>query len=106
DLQARFVFSYFYGKNQLPSAKEMTEETVNKVKSLLAQGYKKRQAHMLGNNQMQYFTELANTAQIENIKPVMAKLHSESSNLFNENLLHFREDIFKIIDSETFVKVN
>ncbi|EDW09798.1 senecionine N-oxygenase [Drosophila mojavensis] len=106
DLQARFVYSYFYGKNQLPSAKEMTEETVNKVKSLLAQGYKKRQAHMLGNNQMQYFTELANAAQIENIKPVMAKLHCESSNLFNENLLHFREDIFKIIDSETFVKVN
>lgn len=54
DLQARFVFSYFYGKNQLPSEKEMTEETVNKVKTLLAQGYKKRQAHMLGNNQVSF----------------------------------------------------
>jgi len=55
---------------------------------------------------MSYFTELAKTAGIENIKPVMAKLHIESSNCFNENLLHFREDIFRLVDSETFVKIN
>lgn len=65
--------------------------------------------NLISNNyafQMSYFTELAKTAGIENIKPVMAKLHIESSNCFNENLLHFREDIFKLVDSETFVKIN
>lgn len=55
---------------------------------------------------MQYFNELAETAKIGNIKPVMAKLHCESSNCFNENLIYFRDDIFKIIDTETFIKFN
>lgn len=55
---------------------------------------------------MFYFTDLAKTANIENIKPVMAKLHIESSNCFNNNLLKFRDDKFKILDDETFVKVN
>ncbi|KAM8712525.1 hypothetical protein ACLKA7_012948 [Drosophila subpalustris] len=106
DLQARFVLSYFLGTNRLPSPKEMHEDTVQNMNRLWKAGYKKRQAHMLGENQMSYFTELAETAGIENIKPVMAKLHIESSNCFNENLLHFREDIFKLVDSETFVKIN
>ncbi|XP_060656174.1 senecionine N-oxygenase isoform X1 [Drosophila nasuta] len=106
DLQARFVLSYFYGPNKLPSTQEMLEDTVGTMNKRWQAGYKKRQAHMLGENQMHYFTELANEAKIENIKPVMAKLHIESTNCFNENLLHFREDIFRLVDSETFLKLN
>ncbi|XP_064543263.1 senecionine N-oxygenase [Drosophila montana] len=106
DIQARFVLSYFFGTNKLLSRTEMTADTLQSMQKLWARGYKKRQAHMLGIDQMQYFTELAETAQIGNIKPVMAKLHNESSNCFNENLINFREDIFKIIDSETFIKLN
>lgn len=55
---------------------------------------------------MYYFSDLAKTANIDNIKPVMAKLHIESSNRFNDNLLRFRDDKFKIVDHETFVKIN
>ncbi|KAH8260968.1 hypothetical protein KR044_001161, partial [Drosophila immigrans] len=106
DLQARFVLSYFYGSNELPSTKEMMVDTMECMNKRWQAGYKKRQAHMLGENQMHYFTELANNAQIENIKPVMAKLHIESTKCFNENLLHFREDIFRLVDSETFEKLN
>jgi len=53
-----------------------------------------------------YFTDLSQTAGVKNIKPVMTKLHNESSKCFNENLLHFREDNFAILDDETFIKLN
>lgn len=49
---------------------------------------------------------MSQTAGVKNIKSVMTKLHNESSKCFNENLLHFREDNFAILDDETFIKLN
>ncbi|KAH8403467.1 hypothetical protein KR222_001158, partial [Zaprionus bogoriensis] len=106
DLQARFALSYLFGSNQLPPVQDMLADTLQYFNKLWEKGYKKRQAHMLGDMQMDYYSDLAMTAKIENIKPVMAKLHIESSNCFNNNLLSFRDDLFKIIDNETFVKIN
>ncbi|XP_020818015.1 senecionine N-oxygenase [Drosophila serrata] len=106
DLQARFVMSYYNGKNKLPSPEVMLKDTQDRMNKLWNEGYRRRQAHMLGHNQAHYYTDLAETAGIKKIKDVMAKLHDESSKCFNENLLHFREDIFKIVDDETFIKVN
>ncbi|EDW74760.1 uncharacterized protein Dwil_GK15848 [Drosophila willistoni] len=106
DLQARFVLSYFTGKNELPSTEDMRLETAKSMQTLWEKGYRKRQAHMLGVDQINYFTDLAETAKVKNIRPVMAKLHNESSNHFKKSLLNFRENIFKIVDDETFVQVN
>ncbi|EDW74761.1 uncharacterized protein Dwil_GK15849 [Drosophila willistoni] len=106
DLQARFVLSYFTGKNELPSVEDLKLDTKNNMRKLWEKGCRKRHSHMLGSSQFDYFTELAETANVKNIRPVMAKLHNESSNCFNENLLHFREDIFRLVDDETFVKIN
>lgn len=55
--------------------------------------------------QNQYYDDLANTADIENLKPVMTKLHNESSQRFLDDLVNFRKDIFRVIDNETFVKI-
>ncbi|BFG05462.1 senecionine N-oxygenase [Drosophila madeirensis] len=106
DIQARFILSYYNGTNQLPSREEMLKETQTAMCKIWADGYRKRHAHMLGPKQIDYFTDLAETAGVKNIKPVMTKLHNESSKCFNDNLLHFREDNFAIVDDETFVKLN
>lgn len=52
DLQARFVLSYFTGANKLPPLTEMHKDTVQTMNKLWKAGYKKRQAHMLGENQV------------------------------------------------------
>ncbi|XP_033248200.1 senecionine N-oxygenase [Drosophila miranda] len=106
DIQARFILSYYNGSNQLPSREEMLKDTQTRMSKLWEDGYRKRHAHMLGPKQIHYFTDLAETAGVKNIKPVMTKLHNESSKCFNDNLLHFREDNFAILDDETFVKLN
>ncbi|XP_017124354.1 senecionine N-oxygenase [Drosophila elegans] len=106
DLQARFIMSYYNGSNKLPSTEEMLKDTQEKMDKLWEEGYRKRHAHMLGPKQIYYFSDLAETAGVKNIKAVMTKLHNESSKCFNENLLHFREDNFEILDDETFVKIN
>ncbi|XP_051860516.1 uncharacterized protein LOC117566735 isoform X2 [Drosophila albomicans] len=102
DLQARFVLSYFYGPNKLPSTQEMLEDTVETMNKRWQAGYKKRQAQVLGSDQMNYYTELANSEH----SMVVLKLQLKSSKSFLENLLNFREDVFKIEDTVTFVQIN
>ncbi|XP_016952975.1 senecionine N-oxygenase [Drosophila biarmipes] len=106
DIQARFIMSYYNGSNELPSAEEMLKDTHERMTKLWEDGYRKRHAHMLGPRQIDYFSDLSKTAGVKNIKPVMTKLHNESSKCFNENLRHFREDNFAIVDDETFIKLN
>lgn len=52
-----------------------------------------------------YYDDLANTAEIDNLKPVMTKLHNDSSERFLDDLVNFRKDIYRIIDDETFIKI-
>ncbi|XP_033155872.1 senecionine N-oxygenase [Drosophila mauritiana] len=106
DIQARFIMSYYSRSNELPSTEDMLKDTRDRMGKLWAEGLRKRHGHMLGPKQVDYFTDLSQTAGVKNIKPVMTKLHNESSKCFNENLLHFREDNFAILDDETFVKLN
>lgn len=54
DLQARFALSYLIGKNKLPSVQIMQEDTLEYFKTLWERGYKRRQAHMLGETQVIY----------------------------------------------------
>lgn len=52
-----------------------------------------------------YYDDLAATAEIENLKPVMTKLHNDSSMRFLDDLINFRKDIYRVIDDETFIKI-
>ncbi|XP_061391053.1 senecionine N-oxygenase-like [Musca vetustissima] len=106
DLQSRFTMEFWKGRKELPSREEMLQDTEQEMERRFAKGYKKRQAHMMGEEQIHYYNDLAKTAAIENIKPVMTYLHNESSRRFLDDLLHFREDVFRIVDNESFVKIN
>lgn len=96
---------FISGKLEMPSKEEMIRDTADDMQMRWDKGYKKRQAHMMGSDQNKYYDDLSSTAQIDNLKPVMTKLHNESSQRFLDDLVHFRKDIFRIIDDETFVKL-
>ncbi|CAD7088006.1 unnamed protein product [Hermetia illucens] len=106
DLQVRFALKFFSGKKALPSQKEMMEDTDREMQERWKRGYKKRQAHMMGADQGKYYDDLSKTAEIDNVKPVMVKLHNESSKRYLHDLVNFRKDIYRIIDDENFEKLN
>lgn len=63
-----------------------------------------RQAHMMGPLQNSYYDALSSTAKLDFIAPVFTNLHNESSRRFLEDLVHFREDAYKIVDDNTFIQ--
>lgn len=105
DLQVRFCIKFISGQKELPSREEMLTQTKKEMDERWAKGYKRRQAHMMGPEQGNYYEDLARTADIEPIKPVMTKLHNESSKRFNDDLINFRNDIYKIIDDENYIHI-
>lgn len=52
DLQARFVMKYWTGEKDLPSQDEMLNETKSEMILRFSKGFKKRQAHMMGEDQV------------------------------------------------------
>lgn len=50
--QVRFCMKFLSGQKQLPSKKEMLRETEEEMEKRWAKGYKKRQAHLMGPDQV------------------------------------------------------
>ncbi|KAL1397376.1 hypothetical protein pipiens_009806 [Culex pipiens pipiens] len=106
DLQARFCLRYYSGQLDLPGAEAMHEDTRLRMEQRWNRGFRTRQAHMMGPAQGEYYEDLQRTAGLlDGIKPVMTKLHNESSQRFNDDLLGFRRDVFRIVDDENFEEV-
>uniref|UniRef100_A0A182NVD2 Flavin-containing monooxygenase n=1 Tax=Anopheles dirus TaxID=7168 RepID=A0A182NVD2_9DIPT len=102
DLQVRFCLKYFTGQLTLPARKAMLDDMLQENEDRMQRGLKKRHAHMMGPEQGRYYDDLAKTAEIDTIAPVMTKLHNESSQRFVDDLIHFREDMFQIVDDDNF----
>lgn len=105
DLQVRFVFKYWLGDKQLPAKDIMLSEEANELERKKLQGLGKRHFHMMGPEQGDYYDDLSNTAGLEHLPPVLTKLHNESSMRFLDDLVHYREDRYKIIDDFNYVKL-
>lgn len=52
DLQVRFCVTFLSGRKAMPTKEKMTEDTENEMEKRWAKGYKKRQAHMMGTDQV------------------------------------------------------
>lgn len=106
DLQVRFYVKFLSGQRELPTREEMLADTEQEMQERWDRGYKRRQAHMMGPEQGKYYEDLSSLADIDAIKPVMTKLHNESSERFLDDLTNFRKDRYRILDDETFIKIN
>lgn len=90
----------------LPSMEMMRADTEKDMQLRWSRGYSKRQAHMMGPDQSNYYKDLAAEAETAPIAPVIVKLRDESVKRLYDDLLNFREDRYKIVDLENFVKVH
>lgn len=105
-LQARFFVKYLNGTMMLPSMEMMRADTEQDLQLRWSRGYSKRQAHMMGPDQGNYYKDLAAEAETAPIAPVIVKLRDESVKRLYDDLQNFRQDRYKIVDMETFVKVH
>jgi dimethylaniline monooxygenase (N-oxide forming) len=102
DLQVRFCLTFMTRKKKLPSMEEMlkdTEQDMNERRTRL----KKHKLHFLGmEKHAEYYKDLSDVAEIEPLKPVIAKIFNKSFTNFFDNFNSFRSFNFKIIDDETY----
>lgn len=105
DLQVRFVLKYWFGKRDFPSKDDMLKEEMEELKKREKDGLQKKHFHMMGYKQNIYYDDLANTAGITPLPPVLSKLHNESSMRFLDDLVHYRERRYRIIDDYNFIQL-
>ncbi|XP_046405917.1 flavin-containing monooxygenase FMO GS-OX5-like [Ischnura elegans] len=105
DLQCRFFLRVLDGTLTLPSTKQMNEDAEREQSRRREMGLAARQAHMMGPLQGDYYDDLARTSGIDGLPPVLTKLHNFSSQRFLDDLVNYRNDVFKIIDAENYVLI-
>lgn len=102
-LQSRFCLSFISGQKQLPTKQEMFDDYEADLKERWKRGLPKRKAHLMGPTvQEQYYADLAITAGIEPIKPVIPRMHIYTQLSRERDFLNFRRMKFYVIDDETF----
>lgn len=105
DLQSRFFLTYVTGRKILPSKQELLNLHEAEMSARWSRGFRKHQAHLMGEDQHDYYKSVAEVAGIEPLKPVISKLHNFSSQRFLDDLVNFRKEVFQVVDDETFVLV-
>ncbi|KAL5288529.1 hypothetical protein ACFFRR_009011 [Megaselia abdita] len=107
DIQVRFVFTYFTGKKALPSRKEMLADMERDLKERELKGLPIRKGHMLWEDlQEAYYDDLAKTAGIENLKPVIMKLYKENQKSNKHSYLNFRNKKYRFLNDEEFIEIH
>uniref|UniRef100_A0A182NVD0 Flavin-containing monooxygenase n=1 Tax=Anopheles dirus TaxID=7168 RepID=A0A182NVD0_9DIPT len=105
DLQARFCMAFYSGRLPMPDQQEMIVDHEREMNERWCKGLQKRQAHMMGTEyQGQYYDALAKRAQIAPIPKVMTDVHIDSGKRKKEDLQNYRNDVYRIVDEQTYVK--
>lgn len=105
DLQVRFCYKFMTGSKKLPTKQEMLADTNREMEERWAKGYPKKKAHFMGPDQAKYYKDLAKTAEIEPMKPVVLEIYLKTSRKFQSDVKHFREEVFQIVDDENFIQI-
>ncbi len=105
DLQVRFFLTFLTGRKPMPSKKEMMKEMDQDMQKQWARGLKVHRAHFIFGQQNAYYAELAKIAGIDPIKPVVVKLQTQVVESFNTDFINFRQNRYRIVDDENFIKL-
>ncbi|KAL6427274.1 hypothetical protein ACFW04_008689 [Cataglyphis niger] len=105
DLQVRFVLRHWHGERQFPARADMLRSEAEEAAKRAERGLQKRHFHMMGPKQGHYYDDLASIAGVVPLPSVLTKLHNESSMRFLDDLVHYRQDRYKILDDYNFVQL-
>lgn len=103
-LKVRFAFQYISAAKKLPTKQDMLEDMHIQTQIHWNKGYPKRNTHLLGPEQAEYYKQLSETAGIENIPSVLPAMHNDSRQSMAEDSIEFRKYKYIVIDDKTFRK--
>lgn len=102
DLQVRFALKFISGAKAFPPKNQMLTDMRAQVQIHWNKGYRKHETHILYKEQQEYFDQLAQTADIEALPPVLAAIHFNSVSALHDDPDGFRNYKYTIIDDKTF----
>lgn len=103
DLQIRFCLTFMTRQKELPPKEQMIEDTDREMNGRWIRKLTKRKAHSLGMGyQDKYYADLASTAGITPIKPVILRMYDENKRNQKSNFANYRHMKFTVIDDESF----
>ncbi|KAF7989325.1 hypothetical protein HCN44_007999 [Aphidius gifuensis] len=105
DLQVRFVLKYWLGDKQFPAKDIMISEEADELERKKNEGLSKRHFHRMGLAQSNYYDDLAKVAGVEQLPPVLGKMHADSGKRFLEDLSNYRQDRYQVVDDFNFIKL-
>lgn len=82
----------------------MLEDTHAQMEYHYQRSSKKHNTHVLGDEQKDYYKQLAETAGIENIPDVLVDIHRDSAYGLSHITSQFRKYKYTIKDNKTFTK--
>lgn len=103
DLQVRFALRFMSNEKKLPTKELMLQETLKDEEERKSKGFSKKKSHFLGlEKHAKYYDDLASTADVEAVEPVISKIFNKTvANLF-DNFKTYRFFNFKVLDHESF----
>lgn len=104
DFQARFALKFISGAKELPPKETMLMDMRANTQIQWNKGYKKHQTHFLGPEQKEYYQQLAEVAEIENLPDVLAAMHFDSRQTMAKDPLNYRKYRYEMVDDKTFTK--
>ncbi|XP_014253938.1 flavin-containing monooxygenase FMO GS-OX1-like isoform X4 [Cimex lectularius] len=102
ELQAKSFVSILSEKASLPSKDKMQEDLEEWEKRVKGKGLPKRRYHMVINYVRSYLNDIARIGNVEPIPEVKFAIFEQNLQSRSKNLATYREEVFTIVDSETF----
>lgn len=95
---------FLNGEKQLPTKADMYHATESDVEERRNAGLPKRKYHLMDTRQRAYFEQLAAEGEFEKPPNVISKIFVDSHASRMARPGNYRNDTYKIVDDETFVK--
>lgn len=104
-LQARFCLTFMTGRKKLPSRDEMLEDwNCEMNERWTIRRFPKKKSHLFGPDlQDLHYIDLAKTAEIEPIDPVIPRMHTYTHLSRKRDFINFRKKKYFTISKEEFV---
>lgn len=102
-LQARFCLTFMTGRKLLPSKDEMMKDWTCEMNKQWSRELPRKKGHLMGPDvQDLHYIDLATTAEIEPIQPVIPRIHKFTNLNRNRDFINFRKKKFYILNDYEF----
>ncbi|XP_041458803.1 flavin-containing monooxygenase FMO GS-OX-like 2 [Lytechinus variegatus] len=103
--QTQFFLAALDGSMKLPTQKEMQEDEARDYQKKLDEGLPHRYAHLMGERQWGYHSDILSLAGAKQHQPVVEKLYKHVSVYRGTDVSNYKKMNFDIMDNENFVQL-